>query len=319
MRRNCIVCRGTTAAGTPCTRSTCTTGPYCWQHLRKEEFLRVKKSTIPGAGLGLFADKPGAKKGEVVFSNAKKTSPEDKVNGLVGMFGNVHNMYLSEKQHDKLPGRQPYSMNIESEGVQYYLNPNKSTDGAAIRANDAGKTAQGWDRDRARRLNQCYISQNKHYTRKNTNPNIKDRSGKKLDKVLIPLLQLAPGRPGNAPRVIKQGDEIFTHYNKNKEKDKGEYWKSGNSSSSGSESESDSASEYIPTPKKKAPTKAPQKKPTKQVRQRGWTVKQTNPQGGMGLGKGLRPHASQANQAPSRQPTVWIRGGKIVSGPNKKK
>jgi hypothetical protein len=30
----------------------------CWQHLKQKEALRITKSTIPGAGLGLFTVKP---------------------------------------------------------------------------------------------------------------------------------------------------------------------------------------------------------------------------------------------------------------------
>lgn len=40
---------------------------YCWIHLRQIMHLRVKKSTIPNAGLGLFADDPTKEAGEVVF------------------------------------------------------------------------------------------------------------------------------------------------------------------------------------------------------------------------------------------------------------
>ena len=41
--------------GSRCTRRTCKYGPMCWQHTRIRLGVYVKRSTIPGAGLGLFA------------------------------------------------------------------------------------------------------------------------------------------------------------------------------------------------------------------------------------------------------------------------
>lgn len=40
-----------------CSRRTCKYGPLCWQHTQTRQGLEVKKSHIPGAGLGLFAKK----------------------------------------------------------------------------------------------------------------------------------------------------------------------------------------------------------------------------------------------------------------------
>lgn len=66
--RACNRCEGTTRAGARCRNQTCKYGPYCWQHSvanpqGQTEYrgnairngLRVGPSTIPGAGLGLFA------------------------------------------------------------------------------------------------------------------------------------------------------------------------------------------------------------------------------------------------------------------------
>ena len=58
----CGRCKGETKKKQPCARRTCRTG-LCWQHLRKHDGLRVKKSTISNAGLGLFAERQ-FKKGE---------------------------------------------------------------------------------------------------------------------------------------------------------------------------------------------------------------------------------------------------------------
>ena len=53
--RECARCGAQKAEGGRCTRSTCKWGPQCWQHSRKNFGLTLRKSNIPGAGLGLFA------------------------------------------------------------------------------------------------------------------------------------------------------------------------------------------------------------------------------------------------------------------------
>jgi uncharacterized protein len=55
--RECDRCHGTTKGGVRCSRTTCQTARYCWQHLIKESGLRVRRSSIPRAGLGLYAEK----------------------------------------------------------------------------------------------------------------------------------------------------------------------------------------------------------------------------------------------------------------------
>lgn len=52
--RNCNTCSATTKSGIRCKRRTCITWPYCWQHTKSHYKLRIKKSGIPAAGLGLF-------------------------------------------------------------------------------------------------------------------------------------------------------------------------------------------------------------------------------------------------------------------------
>jgi hypothetical protein len=56
--RNCNTCTYKGIGGDKnkrCTRSTCKTGPMCWQHTAMVEGVRVAPSNIPGVGLGLFA------------------------------------------------------------------------------------------------------------------------------------------------------------------------------------------------------------------------------------------------------------------------
>lgn len=56
-RTACVRCQANTANHTRCTRKTCKYGFQCWQHSIKNLGLKVKKSTIPGAGQGLFTAK----------------------------------------------------------------------------------------------------------------------------------------------------------------------------------------------------------------------------------------------------------------------
>ena len=47
-------CEADTLAGNRC-RNRTARGRHCWQHLKKEQGLRVKASGVPNAGLGLYA------------------------------------------------------------------------------------------------------------------------------------------------------------------------------------------------------------------------------------------------------------------------
>jgi hypothetical protein len=204
-------------------------------HLRKIEHLRVKKSTIPGAGMGLFVDDPRKKKGEVVFSNDEYTHPGDPRKGMIGGdYGQVHKNYLSQTQLDKKYGKKktlPYAIKITGKsGEAYYLNPTKTNDGAAIRANDKGMTKKGWDKQKADKGNQAQISQDARVTTKIPNKNVttlKTPKQQKSETVLVPFIQLKTGKPGGRPRVLRNGEEIFTHYSGSQTQDNGGYWKTG--------------------------------------------------------------------------------------------
>ncbi len=52
----CDFCEALTANGSLCRNRTCKFSDFCWIHLKKKYGLRVKTSTIPNAGLGLFTD-----------------------------------------------------------------------------------------------------------------------------------------------------------------------------------------------------------------------------------------------------------------------
>ena len=71
----CVSCRGKTKSGAACSRSTCKYAPFCWQHSSVE----VKRSTIPGAGRGLFAKrdiKKDQKVGDYTVGTEKLTGAQ---------------------------------------------------------------------------------------------------------------------------------------------------------------------------------------------------------------------------------------------------
>ena len=58
--------------GHRCRRQTVIGYGLCWQHLLKEKHLRIRTSTIPGAGKGLFCLDPTRRSGEVIYRTNEK-------------------------------------------------------------------------------------------------------------------------------------------------------------------------------------------------------------------------------------------------------
>lgn len=56
--RDCQQCRSDTKRGDQCLRRTCKLANLCWQHLKADYNLMVKKSEITGAGMGLYTTVP---------------------------------------------------------------------------------------------------------------------------------------------------------------------------------------------------------------------------------------------------------------------
>jgi hypothetical protein len=73
--RECANCQATNKTNhLRCKNRTCTTGKFCWIHLQKILKLRVKTSTIPNAGKGLFAS-TGKNTNGVVFKKNQIIAP----------------------------------------------------------------------------------------------------------------------------------------------------------------------------------------------------------------------------------------------------
>lgn len=69
---HCTQCTGTRKDRQRCTRRSCIGTPYCWMHLLIEKKLRIKTSTIAGAGKGLFAMDKHAPANAVIFPKGRK-------------------------------------------------------------------------------------------------------------------------------------------------------------------------------------------------------------------------------------------------------
>lgn len=64
--RGCVRCKEISKkTKKQCKRRTCLYSDYCWQHTRNTKGLKIKKSTIPNAGRGLFATRL-LKRGEII-------------------------------------------------------------------------------------------------------------------------------------------------------------------------------------------------------------------------------------------------------------
>ena len=65
---HCERCIATNKNGSQCKRQVCIGLPYCFSHLQSLKYLKIKPSTIPNAGKGLFASQTGVRPNAVVFN-----------------------------------------------------------------------------------------------------------------------------------------------------------------------------------------------------------------------------------------------------------
>jgi hypothetical protein len=69
-----LQCRGKTLLGRRCKRKT-KRGPYCWAHMQAEINLRIKQSSIPQAGFGVFSGKKPIEKGSKIVEYSGDVKP----------------------------------------------------------------------------------------------------------------------------------------------------------------------------------------------------------------------------------------------------
>lgn len=111
-------CKGTTKRNTRCSVKSTIGVEYCWRHLLSEKHLKIKRSTIPGAGLGVFASVPNERDDYVVF-------PADTV---------ILDNYVGETISKKKEGKR-YLKGNDTTGPYTYTSENGETiiDGACKR------------------------------------------------------------------------------------------------------------------------------------------------------------------------------------------
>jgi hypothetical protein len=91
-------CKGKNKAGVQCKRNT-TRGVLCAQHLKSDENLQIKKSTIPKAGLGLYTT-IDRKKGEKICDYTGKliTTAEAKQNNSGYVYNPFKGIYRCKEK-----------------------------------------------------------------------------------------------------------------------------------------------------------------------------------------------------------------------------
>ena len=101
-------CRGTTAKHAMCKRQLFLGLPYCYQHMQSILHLKVKPSTIEGAGKGLFANNGSAnndivfRPGDTICKYASEHIDEEELNDRYGDYTGpyaiqIRNNYLEDK------------------------------------------------------------------------------------------------------------------------------------------------------------------------------------------------------------------------------
>jgi hypothetical protein len=71
-----VQCSAKTRTGRHCKKRTLRSG-LCMIHLNRDQNLRIKKSTVPGAGLGLFSGDKAMTRNQIVVPYTGKFSPTE--------------------------------------------------------------------------------------------------------------------------------------------------------------------------------------------------------------------------------------------------
>jgi len=131
-------CEGNTKAGTQCRRNTVMGTNWCYQHLETDKHLKIKDSTIPGAGKGLFCFDRKKGDNEIIFK------PNQVIINYVGE--NIDDGDLDERYGNKTA---PYvihlvrDQNVDSaclRGVGAFVNHKPHSQANARLASNKNKT-----------------------------------------------------------------------------------------------------------------------------------------------------------------------------------
>lgn len=104
--RACNQCIAHTKSGNRCSKTTCKVGPWCWIHLKYQRGLQVKPSTIPGAGLGVFATKP-FKANEVIdkYTGEKLNEAQKNASTSAYIADGPKGIYFDARKTNSCPSR----------------------------------------------------------------------------------------------------------------------------------------------------------------------------------------------------------------------
>lgn len=72
--RDCVQCQAPKKDGSQCSRRTCKSKDFCWQHLKTYRGLRIKPSQISNSGDGLYTTVDIKKGQRIGFYDGKKMS-----------------------------------------------------------------------------------------------------------------------------------------------------------------------------------------------------------------------------------------------------
>ncbi len=112
----CNRCTATASNGQQCKLRTCIGVPLCWIHNRTVKHLAIKKSTIPGAGKGLFAIRTKTKG----LTQKEKNAPIFKKDEVITKYEGEHitNQELTNRYDKTTPPvveyTAPYALSIKN-------------------------------------------------------------------------------------------------------------------------------------------------------------------------------------------------------------
>ena len=134
----CSQCIEIKKDGNRCKRKTCIGVPVCHQHLESKYKLKIKKSSIPNAGKGLFVFDKFAEN-DIIFKKGDK---------IISYEGELINLQQLNKRYGDYTA--PYALNIDKNnyrdaslkrGVGSLGNTNNKRNNVKLSANTKNKTA----------------------------------------------------------------------------------------------------------------------------------------------------------------------------------
>ena len=86
--KECDRCQAQTKSGNQCRNRTCKSD-RCWQHLKRDDGLRIKSSQVPGGGMGLWTTrryKPNEKIGRYTGERVTRAQVEQRYGSQTGQY-----------------------------------------------------------------------------------------------------------------------------------------------------------------------------------------------------------------------------------------